>query len=130
MRKSFLKRAVFQVHLWGGLSLGVYAFLIGVTGSALVFHEELMHSMSPPPEIAVTGGAANLEGIRAGIQAHYPDWYPWSLESPKGPGVPWRSDPSKPGGGGKMVYADANGQVVGETKTQGTWLELFEKFSK
>jgi len=125
-RKSLLKRVIFQVHLWGGLSLGVYAFLIGLTGSVLVFHEEIRQRMSPTPQIPVTG-EANLEQIRTGIQAHYPEWYSWSLENPGEPGTPWGSYLLRPGGG-KMVYADSKGQVIGEVKTQGTWLELFERF--
>jgi len=126
-RKPLLKRAIFQVHLWGGLCLGVYAFLIGLTGSVLVFHEEIVHRMSPMPQVAVTGAEANLEQIRAGIQARYPEWYAWSLENPREAGTPWGSYLLKPGGG-KMVYADSRGQVVGESKTQGTWLALVEKF--
>lgn len=125
-RKPLLKRVLFQVHLWGGLFLGLYAFLIGLTGSVLVFHEEILHRMSPTPQVAVTG-EANLEQIRAGIQAHYPEWYSWSLENPSEPGKPWGSYLLRRGGG-KMVYADSKGQVVGEVKTGGTWLELFERF--
>ncbi len=31
-------------------------------------------------------------------------------------------------GGGRMVYADATGRVVGEVATEGTWLQFFERF--
>lgn len=40
-RRTFLRRALFQIHLWVGIGLGVYVFLICVSGSALVFHHEL-----------------------------------------------------------------------------------------
>jgi len=42
-RKLFLRRALFQIHLWTGIIVGIYAILIGVTGSVLVFSEELHH---------------------------------------------------------------------------------------
>ena len=47
-RRTFLRRALFQIHLWVGIGLGVYVFLICVSGSALVFHHELS-------EIALAG---------------------------------------------------------------------------
>jgi uncharacterized iron-regulated membrane protein len=43
-RKLFLRRALFQIHLWTGIIAGIYAILIGVTGSVLVFSEELHHA--------------------------------------------------------------------------------------
>jgi uncharacterized iron-regulated membrane protein len=40
-RRTLLRRALFQIHLWVGIGLGVYVFVICVSGSALVFHHEL-----------------------------------------------------------------------------------------
>ena len=40
-RRTFLRRALFQIHLWVGIGLGVYVFAICVSGSALVFQHEL-----------------------------------------------------------------------------------------
>ena len=39
-RKLFLRRALFQIHLWLGILLSVYVALIGVSGSILVFEDE------------------------------------------------------------------------------------------
>lgn len=126
-RKPLFKRAMFQLHLWGGLALGVYAFLIGLTGSVLVFREEIVERMSPVPAVAAPAAAPDLDEIRAGVQAHYPGWHPWSLEAPAEAGRPWGSYLLRTGGG-KMVFADATGTVVGEMNVKGTWLELFEQF--
>lgn len=127
-RKSFLTRAIFQLHLWGGLILGLYVFLIGLTGSVLVFHEEILHRMAPRPHIAITERTPNLEQIRVGIQASNPGCHAWSLEAPWESGEPWGSYLLKSGSGGKMVFADAEGRVVGEINNKGTWLELCEQF--
>jgi uncharacterized iron-regulated membrane protein len=126
-RTSPLTRVIFQVHLWGGLALGIYAFLIGLTGSVLVFHEEIRQQMSPPLSVVESTEPPRLGVIRAGVQAHYPDLYPWSLEAPWEAGDPWSSWVQWPGGG-KMVYADATGRVIGEMTTDGTWLAVFERF--
>jgi uncharacterized iron-regulated membrane protein len=48
-RQLWLRKAVFQVHLWGGLLVALYVIAIGVSGSILVFKEELM----PKPRVSV-----------------------------------------------------------------------------
>jgi len=40
-RSVFLRKAMFQVHLWLGLILGLYIVMLSVTGSALVFLREM-----------------------------------------------------------------------------------------
>lgn len=36
-----LRRVLFQIHLWSGIGLGLYIFFISVTGSALVYRNEM-----------------------------------------------------------------------------------------
>ncbi len=36
-----LRRAIYQIHLWTGLALGLYVLMLSVTGSALVYRLEL-----------------------------------------------------------------------------------------
>src|SRR5690606_23707847 len=40
-KRTRLRRALFQVHLWSGLGLGLYIFFVSVTGSVLVYRNEL-----------------------------------------------------------------------------------------
>lgn len=40
-RKLWLRKAVFQVHLWAGVLLTLYVVVIALTGSVLVFESEL-----------------------------------------------------------------------------------------
>ena len=37
----WLRRALFQIHLWIGLALGLYLVMLSLTGSALVYRNEL-----------------------------------------------------------------------------------------
>jgi uncharacterized iron-regulated membrane protein len=46
-QKVMLRRAVFQVHLWSGVALGLYIFFISVTGSVLVYRNELYFAAMP-----------------------------------------------------------------------------------
>jgi uncharacterized iron-regulated membrane protein len=126
-RRPLLTRALFQIHLWLGLALGVYAVLIGLTGSILVFSREIRETIAPKPVVAPPDAPARLETIRAGVQARYPEWHPWSLEAPAEPDAPWGSYLLRPGGG-MMVFADSSGQVVGESRAEGTWFDLVQQF--
>ena len=40
-RSVLLRKALFQIHLWLGLALGLYIVMLSVTGSALVFLREM-----------------------------------------------------------------------------------------
>ena len=62
------------MHLWTGIGLGAYVFVICVTGSVLVYRNELYIHFSPQPVIVDGAGAALGEDAleRAARQA-YPD---------------------------------------------------------
>jgi uncharacterized iron-regulated membrane protein len=40
-QRTWLRKALFQVHLWSGIAVGLYILLISVTGSVLVYRNEL-----------------------------------------------------------------------------------------
>ena len=51
-QKIWLRRALFQVHLWSGIVIGLYVFMISVTGSVLVYSNELYRAATPEPIIS------------------------------------------------------------------------------
>jgi len=55
----WLRKALFQVHLWAGIGLGIYILIMSVSGSAVVFRRELSRSLSREPRVAV-GPAARM----------------------------------------------------------------------
>ncbi len=57
-QKIWLRRAIFQVHLWCGIALGLYILMISVTGSVLVYWNELYLAATPDP-IVSTGFRAS-----------------------------------------------------------------------
>ncbi len=48
-QKIWLRRALFQLHLWSGIGVGLYIFTISVTGSVLVYWNELYRAATPRP---------------------------------------------------------------------------------
>ena len=58
--KTFwLRRALFQVHLLSGVAVGLYILMISVTGSVLVYSNELYTAATPEPIIS-QGSAPRL----------------------------------------------------------------------
>ena len=56
-QKIWLRRALFQVHLWSGLLLGLYILMMSVTGSVLVYSNELYRAATPEPIVSKSSGA-------------------------------------------------------------------------
>jgi uncharacterized iron-regulated membrane protein len=52
----WVRRALFQIHLWSGIATGVYLLVISVTGSLLVFRIELHNMFNHPPVQVVASG--------------------------------------------------------------------------
>lgn len=59
-QRVLLRRAIFQIHLWSGIGFGLYIFFISVTGSVLVYRNELY--VAATPEAGVDFASAT--GIR------------------------------------------------------------------
>lgn len=72
-RKLWLRRALFQIHLWAGVLLSVYLIVIALTGSILVFQEELT-SMALPEGLHayLPGKTANVTDVVAIFRSSYP----------------------------------------------------------
>mgnify|MGYP000302500374 CR=1 FL=1 len=63
-QRLLLRKAVFQVHLYSALSVGLYVFFISVTGSVLVYRNELYELATPEPLgiDLVTAEGVDVEG--------------------------------------------------------------------
>ena len=46
----WIRRALFQIHLWTGIGVGLYIVVISLSGSAVVFRRELMRSLATKVE--------------------------------------------------------------------------------
>lgn len=70
----WLRRVVFQVHLWSGLTVGVYIVAISVSGSVLVYRSELRQTFEPEPHyVTVSGPRMTEETLTEVAQQTYPD---------------------------------------------------------
>jgi uncharacterized iron-regulated membrane protein len=82
----WLRKAIFQIHLWTGIALGLYVVLISVSGSAIVFRNELYNSLFPPPKIvAISGPRLSKDALKKAVKRAWPKYsvsYVWEAKRP------------------------------------------------
>ena len=68
-----LRRALFQVHLWSGIAVGLYVIAICVSGSVLVYRSELRQTFEPQPRfVTVAGARLSQDALAAAAERAYP----------------------------------------------------------
>jgi uncharacterized iron-regulated membrane protein len=71
----WLRRALFQIHLWTGIGLGIYVVLISVSGSVIVFRNELYKAFTEPvKKVAISGRRLTQEELKAAARRAYPGY--------------------------------------------------------
>jgi uncharacterized iron-regulated membrane protein len=71
----WLRKAIFQLHLWSGIGIGLYILLVSVTGSIVVYRNELYDAATPKPiKLAVSGPQLDDEQFRTAIKRLYPGY--------------------------------------------------------
>lgn len=68
----FLRRVLFQVHLWMGLAAGLYVFVVCATGSALVFRIDLQRALHPQLFTPGPGAPADAATIMEAVRDAFP----------------------------------------------------------
>ncbi len=67
-----LRRALFQVHLWTGLTLGIVLAVLGLSGSVLVYHDELLEiTQKPAPRAQAQGVMLPLDALLASARTAF-----------------------------------------------------------
>ncbi len=85
----WLRRALFQVHLWTGIGIGLYVLLMSVSGSVLVYRRELARTFSREPRIAAGPGARmTVDELKQTAKRAYPDYEAARVYEPKKPDQP------------------------------------------
>jgi len=70
-----LRKAVFQVHLWSGIGFGLYLLVVSVTGSIVVYSNELYRAATRAPiVVASSGPRLNDDELKAAVTHIYPGY--------------------------------------------------------
>jgi uncharacterized iron-regulated membrane protein len=72
---TWLRRTIFQVHLWTGIGLGLYVLMASVTGSILVYSNELFRLATPDPvPVTASGQRLSDSALKAAATRAYPGY--------------------------------------------------------
>jgi uncharacterized iron-regulated membrane protein len=119
----WLRRAIFQVHLWSGIALGLYVLMISVTGSILVYQNELNRAATPKPIISkASGPRLTDEQLTEAANRVYPDYRVVNLVRARNPDQAvdvWlrRDNHMK-----QRMFDPHSGSDLGESVATGIWL--------
>jgi uncharacterized iron-regulated membrane protein len=85
-QRIWLRRALFQIHLWTGVAFGLYVLTVSVSGSAIVFRNPLYKSLSHGPVLVpISGQRLTHKQLKQGAQRAYPGYslsYIWDGKQP------------------------------------------------
>jgi uncharacterized iron-regulated membrane protein len=85
-QKIWLRRALFQAHLWSGIAVGLYILMISVTGSLLVYWNELYRAVTPEAIISTSSlPRLTREQLSAAAQELYPGYRVVKMSRPPNP---------------------------------------------
>src|SRR5579872_4755078 len=84
----WLRKATFQLHLWSGIAFGLYVFFISVTGSVLVYRNELFRATSRPPvTVAESGARLPDDQLKNAARRLYPGYAVVTVSRPRQPNL-------------------------------------------
>jgi uncharacterized iron-regulated membrane protein len=70
----WLRRALFQIHLWTGIGTGLYVLMISITGSAIVFRNEIYQKAGAGDRIVqVRGTKLSADDLKKIVREKYPE---------------------------------------------------------
>ncbi len=81
-----LRRVFFQVHLWCGLLTGIYMVAISLSGSILVYRDELRAMFQPQPHVVeIAGERMTEEALIAAGESVFPEHEVFVYTDPEDP---------------------------------------------
>lgn len=73
-RRTSLRRALFQIHLWAGIGVGLIATVACFTGSAIVYKHSLETHLNPELFRTEAAPRASADALIARARALHPGW--------------------------------------------------------
>jgi uncharacterized iron-regulated membrane protein len=122
-RTVWLRKAAFQLHLWSGIGLGLYVLLISVTGSILVYRNELYRAATPDPIVVTALGAPLTDGqLKVAATRVYPGYAVVRITRPVNPDEAVGIILNGRAGSKNRLFNPYTGADLGDTVPRGIWL--------
>lgn len=130
-QQVFVRRACFQIHLWAGVFVSLYIAAIGISGSILVFKDELMPrpKLSSPETARVSCTPTSLiSAMNAAVESHR-GAVPVLASCPIQANPFYQVNVRTTEADAFTVYVDpGTNRVAGELNQQASWVGYVERF--
>jgi uncharacterized iron-regulated membrane protein len=121
-----VRRALFQLHLWAGIGLGLYVFVIGVSGSILMFRAELAGPSSDVVAAAEPGApSVGVAAVVAAARAARPSAELLGVYAPARPDEPYIAWAQEDEVIDPVVVHPTTGAILG-VRRQHAWLDWLQ----
>jgi uncharacterized iron-regulated membrane protein len=122
-QKIWLRRAFFQIHLWSGIAVGLYILMISVTGSALVYWNELYRAVTPEPVITQSSGPQLTDNqLASAAQRLYPGYRVVKISRALNPDQAVDVSLRRGGQTTRRLFDPRSGSDLGDPVTTSFWL--------
>lgn len=113
--RSFTARKwLFQIHLWVGVVLALYAIVIGLSGSALVFYPQMRNWQDRDVlSVAEKGVRLNPDQVLASVRQQKPGIHIMSLRMPVDEQSTYRISTGHMGRGNEVYVHPFTGKILG-----------------
>ncbi|MEQ1758522.1 MAG: PepSY-associated TM helix domain-containing protein [Vicinamibacterales bacterium] len=123
-REVWWRRALFQVHLWSGLVLGLYFVTICLTGSIVVYKKELERLQIPQlVHVEAVGERGSFKEMIALVQERYPGYRLQNAYLYQEPGISWSFRLQAPQGRVQAYVDPYRMTILGQDEYNGMFLQ-------
>ncbi|PAU94453.1 hypothetical protein CK503_06550 [Aliifodinibius salipaludis] len=121
------KKKILGIHKWFGLIAGLFVLVMAVSGSLLVFDDEIEHYIHRDViHLDRAEGSVNIDAAYQSIQQKYPDWSVRISHIPKTPNRAIEAQVRRPDEGRRILYVNpTNGTILRDlhgNETYSYWL--------
>jgi uncharacterized iron-regulated membrane protein len=73
-QSTWLRKAIFQIHLWAGLALGFYITVVCVSGSAVVFRNDIYNELAKKIQVKTEERTLTRSELERALQPVFPGY--------------------------------------------------------
>jgi uncharacterized iron-regulated membrane protein len=109
-------RLILWLHLWAGAIAAVFLIVLGVTGSLMVFEDDIDHALNPKLTwVHPTGSRMTVTAMQAAMEKRYPGYKVASFDIPPRQDVAWRASlaPETRGKNLAIAFNPYTGEILG-----------------
>jgi uncharacterized iron-regulated membrane protein len=118
----WLRKAVFQIHMWSGIGVGVYVLMISITGSILVYRNELYVAATREPiVVARSGPQLTDDELKSAASRAYPGYTITDMSRALNPDEAVRISLDGPSSSKRRLFNPYTGEDLGNSEPLGIW---------